>query len=202
MNNRAVIRLATLDDAAEILEIYRPFVENTVVTFEEVVPSLGDFRSRLDGIMSTCPYLVCEVDGRVVGYAYASEYRSRASYRWNKEVTVYIHPDYHRRNIGRALYTAMIEILKKLNIGNLLAVITLPNEGSTKLHESLGFKPCAVFNNVGYKQGKWHQVGWWELSLLDDVSKIPDEPIPFAEYLKNHQVEEILVDSARMIKIS
>jgi len=118
------IRLAEKRDVPGILEIYSPFILETAVTFEETVPDETSFWGRIQEIMSELPYLVCEIDGRVAGYAYASGYRSRASYRWTKEVSVYIHPDFHRKGVAHALYTSLHEMVRFQGIANLLAIIT------------------------------------------------------------------------------
>ncbi len=192
--------MALPDDAADILEIYRPFVTGTVVTFEELVPTVEEFRQRIKTVLEEAPYLVCEIDGVIVGYAYASAYRTRASYRWNREVTVYINPDFQGMNIGTALYTALIAMLRMQHYGNLLAVVTLPNEGSARLHERMGFKACAVFNQVGYKMNKWHQVGWWELALADPDEK-PLEPVLLKDIDDNIVWDKIMRDAADLVKI-
>ena len=195
MNNKTTIRLATPDDAQEILEIYKPHID-TAVTFEEDVPSLSDYKKRIEGILEDCPFLVCEINKQVVGYAYASEYRARASYRWNREVTVYVRDGFFRRNIAGALYKALFEILKEQHIANVLAIITLPNEASIKFHESFGFVACAVFNKVGFKLNRWHHVGWWELSFVDNEEHIPQETIPFSSIKEMDFVIEILEKAA------
>ncbi len=200
MSKQVQIRMATPDDAGEILAIYKPFVTATVVTFEEVVPTEDDFRQRITSVLKICPYLVCEVDGRIVGYAYATDFRVRASYRWNKEVTVYIREEYQGKRIGKSLYQAMFAILKQQNYGNLLAVITLPNEGSVRLHERFGFKPCAVFHQVGFKMGEWQDVGYWEMRLNEAVAN-PPEPILMEQITDRKFIEEICTDSAGLIKI-
>lgn len=200
MNKTVEIRIATLADAEAVLEIYKPFVTDTVVTFEEIVPSVSEFRERMASILTECPYLLCLINGRIVGYAYASAYRSRSSYRWNREVTVYIHPDGQRKNIGTALYYALIEILKKQNFANLLAVVTLPNEGSARLHERVGFTPCAVFNQVGYKMNQWHKVGWWELALIPS-DESPKEPVLFSDFDAPKFIDPLLVKAAELVKI-
>lgn len=200
MPSHLEVRLATLSDAEAILEIYKPFVTDSVVTFEEVVPSVREFRQRMASILEECPYLVCLMDGRIIGYAYASAYRSRSSYRWNREVTIYIHPDGQRKRIGTALYFALIEILKRQNFANLLAVVTLPNEGSARLHEHVGFKPCAVFNQVGYKMNQWHQVGWWELALTSPTEK-PKEPILFNDFDEPYFLDDVFLKAVELVKI-
>lgn len=200
MSSKPVIQLATKDDAAQILEIYSPFIY-TPVTFEEEVPSLAEFEERISKIQKDCPYLVCKIANQVVGYAYSSEFRSRASYRWSHEVSVYIHPEFRGMNIGRALYTALFKILKLQHIATLLAVITVPNDASVKLHESMGFKPCATLHNVGYKHKKWHDVGIWERSIQEDEHSAPEEPIAFSTIRESAVVSEILQKSATLIHI-
>jgi len=172
----ATIRLAEKRDVPGILEIYAPFILNTSVTFEESVPDEESFWKRMQEIMTELPILVCEIDGRIAGYAYASAYRSRASYRWTKEVSVYIHPDFHRRKIADALYTSLNELVRYQGIANLLAIITMPNEPSVAFHEYFGYRKCAEFSKVGYKLGKWQNVGWFELFLQDETQE-PKEQV-------------------------
>ncbi|MCW0482716.1 GNAT family N-acetyltransferase [Gaoshiqia sediminis] len=202
MNNNVQIRLATPDDAPEILAIYYPYILDTAVTFEEEVPSLDEFRQRINSILEECPFLVCEIGGQLAGYAYAGPYRTRASYRWNKEVSVYVHDAFQRKQVARALYLALFELLARQHVANLLAVITLPNEGSVRLHEQMGFKPCGVFNRVGFKLGQWHSVGWWELSLPEADKSNPAELIPFGTFRENHSLDEIFQKAASLVKIS
>jgi len=200
MSKDVHIRMATLDDAEAILSIYRPFITDTVATFEEIVPTLDEFRQRMKSILVESPYLVCELDGEIAGYAYASAYRPRASYRWNREVTVYLRPECRGKNVGTALYSALIPILKSQNYTNLLAVVTLPNEGSKRLHERMGFKACGVFNQVGYKMQQWHQVGWWELALIDKEDQ-PQEPILLKDFGDDSMLREIMLKAANLVKI-
>jgi phosphinothricin acetyltransferase len=174
--NNSTIRLAERCDLAEILEIYAPFILDTAVTFEETVPDEDSFWQRIQGIMTELPFLVCEIEGRIAGYAYASAYRSRASYRWSKEVSVYIHPDFHRKRVADALYTSLHEIVRYQGIANLLAIITMPNEPSVAFHEYFGYRKCAEFRNVGFKLNQWQNVGWFEL-FLQDETKAPREHI-------------------------
>ncbi len=172
----ATIRLAEKQDVPGILEIYAPFILDTAVTFEESVPEEESFWERIQGIMTELPFLVCEIDGRIAGYAYASGYRSRASYRWTKEVSVYIHPDFQRKKVAHALYTSLNEMVRYQGIADLLAIITMPNEPSVAFHEYFGYRKCAEFSKVGYKMGQWQNVGWFEL-FLQDESKPPREQI-------------------------
>lgn len=180
----ADIRLAEQRDVPGILAIYAPFVLETAVTFEEVVPDEGSFWKRMQGIMAELPFLVCEIDSQIAGYAYASAYRTRASYRWSKEVSVYVHPDFRRYRVAHALYKALNELVRFQGIANLLAVITIPNEPSVAFHEHFGYRKCAEFRNVGYKLGQWQRVDWFEL-FLQDETKPPKETILTLEELIN-----------------
>lgn len=172
----AIIRLAERRDVQGILEIYAPYILDTSVTFEETVPGEALFWERIHGIMDELPYLVCEIDGRIAGYAYASGYRSRASYRWTKEVSVYVHPDFHRKRVGHALYTSLNEMVRFQGVADLLAIITMPNDPSVAFHEHFGYRKCGEFSKVGYKMNQWQNVGWFEL-FLQDENQPPKERI-------------------------
>lgn len=169
----ATIRLAEKRDVKGILQIYTPFILETSVTFEETVPDEASFWERIQEIMAELPYLVYEIDGQIAGYAYASGYRSRASYRWSKEVSVYIHPDFRRKRVAHALYTSLNEMVRFQGIANLLAIITMPNEPSVAFHEYFGYRKCGEFSKVGYKMNQWQNVGWFELFLQDE--KLPPQ---------------------------
>ena len=177
----SIIRLAEKRDVSGILEIYSPFILETSVTFEETVPTEESFWERMRGIMVELPYLVCEIDGRIAGYAYASGYRSRASYRWSKEVSVYIHPDFQRRRVAHALYTSMNEMARFQGVANLLAIITMPNEASVNFHEHFGYIKCGEFSKVGYKLNQWQNVGWFELFLQDENEPPKERILPLSE---------------------
>lgn len=177
----ATIRLAERRDVKGILAIYAPFITDSVVTFEEEVPTEESFWERIRGIMAELPYLVCEIDGRIAGYAYASGYRSRASYRWSKEVSVYVHPDFRRKKVAHALYTSLNEMIRYQGIADLLAIITMPNEQSVGFHEQFGYRKCAEFSKIGYKMGQWLNVGWFELFIQDETQPPKDRIIPLNE---------------------
>jgi L-amino acid N-acyltransferase YncA len=163
-------------DAAGCAAIYRPFVESTAVSFEAHPPSHNDFARRIQTITETHPWLVAEDDNSVVGYAYGCPHRERAAYRWAADVTVYVDPAKRRQGIGRALYTTLFQLLKKQGIYVLCAGVTLPNDASVALHESLGFVPVGIYEKIGYKLGRWHDVGWWQLPLAKQTSDQPPEP--------------------------
>jgi phosphinothricin acetyltransferase len=177
----AIIRLAERSDIPGILEIYSPFIRDTSVTFEEEIPSEESFWERMKGILRELPFLVCEIDGKIAGYAYASGYRSRASYRWSREVSVYIHPNFQRKSIGHALYTSMNEMIRFQGVANLLAIITMPNEPSVAFHEKFGYTKCAEFSKVGYKMNQWQNVGWFELFIQNENEPPKERILPLNE---------------------
>lgn len=170
------VRKATLEDAAALVEIYGHYVRESPATFETEVPSPADFRGRMQDVMRSFPWLVSETDdGRqITGYAYANTWKIRAAYRWSLEATVYVHPEFQRRGVGRLLYGELLPQLRAAGVYNLIAGITIPNDGSIGLHESFGFKPVARFPEVGFKMGRWWDVGYWQLSW--PKPETPTEP--------------------------
>jgi L-amino acid N-acyltransferase YncA len=175
-----IIRVASDKDATGILAIYEPFIRDTSFTFETEVPTTNSFAERINNYLLNWPWLVCEIDGKIAGYAYASRYRERTGYQWCVETSVYIDNKHFRSGIARALYTALFEILELQGFRNVYAVINLPNEKSVQFHESCGFNWFANYENVGYKLGKWKTVGWWKLTL-NDYRDDPPTPVMFSE---------------------
>ncbi len=185
-----MIRLARPTDAEGILNIYTPYITNTSFTFESEVPSLRDFSKRIESYLVHWPWLVCEIDGVIAGYAYGSKYRERIGYQWCVECSVYIHDEFQRRGIAKKMYSALFEILKSQGYRNVYAVINLPNERSVQLHESCGFTWFANYEKVGFKLGKWKTVGWWQLTI-NDYSDEPSAPQKFSDLDKN--VVELII---------
>ena len=179
-----MIRVATENDAEVIRSIYQPYIENTSFTFETEVPSLNAFKERINNYLINFPWLVCEINNVIVGYAYGGKHRERTAYQWCVESSIYIHDDFQKSGIGKALYLALIEILKKQGFRNVYAVINLPNDNSVKFHESCGFEYFATYEKVGYKLGKWKNVDWWKLSI-NEYGDEPAAPIKFSELDKN-----------------
>ncbi len=173
------LRLGREDDAAAMLAIYAPFVRTTAISFELEPPDLAEFCQRIRDTLEYAPWLVCDHGGAIAGYAYGSKFRPRAAYRWTIEVTVYVSPAYHRRGVGRALYTALLNCLRCQGFQTATAGIALPNDASIRLHESVGFRPVGVFHAAGFKLGAWHDVAWYERSL-GDRGPSPNEPVPTA----------------------
>ncbi len=170
------IRLATAEDAAAIAAIYAPNVTEGVASFEMIPPDAAEMARRMAASADRYPWLVCERQDGVTGYVYASTHNVRDAYQWSANVTVYIDERCRRQNIGRALYTALLALLKLQGFYNAIAGITLPNAGSVGLHEGMGFRLVGVYRNVGHKLGRWHDVGWWSLALREALGA-PPEPL-------------------------
>lgn len=166
-NTRLIIRPATVSDTAAILDVYRNFVLNSTVTFEEEVPTLEQFRARIGEITAEHPFLVCEDGGHVAGYAYAHRHQSRAAYRYSAELSVYLRPHYTGLGIGRAMCDAVVELLRMQGVQTVYSAISLPNEPSCALHKAMGFTPAGVWKNTGYKKGRWIDIEWYELAIGD-----------------------------------
>ncbi|MFZ0039669.1 MAG: arsinothricin resistance N-acetyltransferase ArsN1 family B [Solirubrobacteraceae bacterium] len=167
-------------DGAACAAIYAPSVTEGAASFELRAPDAQEFADRIRIISKEFPWLVAETDDEVVGYAYGGRHRERAAYRWTTDVTVYISPNHHRRGVGRALYEALLELLRRQGFYQACAGIALPNDASVGLHESLGFAPVGVYRDIGYKLGEWRSVGWWQLTLRnpEPAGTPPAEPGP------------------------
>lgn len=159
------IRNATIDDAGAILEIYNPYILNTVITFEESPVGIEEMQARILKNGTDYAWLVYESGGAILGYAYASRWRERCAYRSSAESTVYVREGFHRQGIGRSLYSGLLDRLRAKDVHLVIGGISLPNESSVALHESLGFQKAAHFPEVGYKFGRWLDVGYWTLLL-------------------------------------
>ena len=195
-----LVRLATPSDAASILSIYAPYIEHTSLTFETVTPSKKDFAERIRTYLDNWPWLVAEHDGIIIGYAYASRYRERTAYQWCTEVSVYIDEAFQQRKTGYALYNCLFEILRQQGFRNIYAVINLPNEKSVSFHESMGFTWFATFEQVGYKLGKWKNVGWWR-KTVNDFGSEPQAPVPFKD-LDKQFLKTLFEKNALLIRSS
>jgi L-amino acid N-acyltransferase YncA len=175
----AQIRFAGPTDAAGILAIYAPYCESTCISFEIVAPTIAQIQDRIGRITTDYPWLVAEIDGQIAGYVYASQHHERAAYRWAVDVAVYVAAGQQRRGVGRTLYETLFSILREQEYFKAFAGITLPNPASVGLHESLGFRPAAVFRGVGYKLGRWLDVGWWQRDLQPERDN-PADPHPIS----------------------
>jgi phosphinothricin acetyltransferase len=170
-------------DAPACAAIYAPYVRDSVVSFEEAVPTAEDVAARIARTAATHPWLVCERGGQVVGFAYGAPHRERAAYRWAADVSVYVEPAHQRRGIGRELYEALFALLREQRLQIACAGITLPNAASVGLHESLGFERVGIYRGIGWKAGAWRDVGWWQLRLLPPADEDQPPPEPLAPEL-------------------
>jgi len=190
MNANISIRAATEADAEEILKIYAPYVTDTAITFEYDIPSVAEFSRRIRNTLQMYPYIVALEEKRIVGYAYASAFKERAAYNWAVETTVYLERDYRGKGLGKKLYLALEDILKRQNIINLNACIAYTSgedihldNTSTVFHEHLGYSKVAHFTKCGYKFGTWYDMIWME-KMLGEHPDTPDPVIPITGILR------------------
>lgn len=170
---KPILRMATLEDAKEILNIYNPYIENTCITFEYNLLSLEDFRARMAGIMERFPYIVCELDGKIAGYAYTSPAHTRAAYSWNCDISIYLDSNLRGQGLGTLLYRAIFDFMKEMGYYNIYALVTSANPASLAFHKKLGFEVECVSENTGFKFGKWLNVTHL-VKRIGDFSKAPD----------------------------
>lgn len=176
------IRLATADDAAAIAAIYAPYVAASVVSFEAEPPDEAEMRARIEAGGGLYPWLAAVDEAEaLLGYAYASAFRPRHAYRFTVETSVYVADGGQRRGVGRRLYRLLIETLEAQGFTQAIAAVTIPNEGSLRLHEDLGFTEAGIYRQVGYKFGEWRSVALWQRALAAAPPHRPAEPRPFAE---------------------
>lgn len=174
------IRLARPEDCGALLAIYAPYVTGSAVTFEYTVPDRESFCSRIQATLEQFPWLVCEIGGKIAGYAYASPFQKRAAYQWDAELSVYVSPSFHRQGVAGALYNTLLPLLEMQGYYNLYALITLPNPASIGFHQSYGFETAGIYHGTGFKFGKWHDMAVLEKRLRDpSYTGIPEKPVPF-----------------------
>jgi phosphinothricin acetyltransferase len=194
------IRLVAAADAAAVRGIYAPFVADSATSFETDVPDAAEMERRVTAHADRYPWLVFERGNTVLGYAYASPHRARKAYQWSVEVSVYVDPRAHRSGVGRALYTALFDVLRRQHYVNAYAGITLPNPKSVGLHQSLGFLPVGVYQRIGFKFDRWHDVQWLQLRLRDDPGP-PSDPRPVAAVAASEEVSAAFDRCARSVRL-
>jgi L-amino acid N-acyltransferase YncA len=170
-----LIRLAGEDDAAAIAAVYRPYVEDSRISFEEEAPDADEIARRLASPIH--PWLVAEHNRSIVGYASTSPMRGRAAYRWSVETGIYLAADAQGRGLGRRLLSAHLDLLERLGFVTIVVGISLPNEASVALHEKFGFTLSGIERGVGFKLGEWVDVGRWQRDLAPRSAE-PAEPLP------------------------
>lgn len=178
---KAAMRLASAADAAAIAAIYRPYVEQTRISFEEEAPDAAEMERRIRGDMPGYhPWLVAEDGGLLVGYATSSPFRGRRAYRWTVETGIYVARQAVGRGIGRQLLGQLLDLLERQGYVAVIGAIALPNDASVALHERLGFSRTGTYRQVGFKMGEWLDVGLWQRELAARTSA-PQEPRKFDE---------------------
>jgi L-amino acid N-acyltransferase YncA len=190
-NDTVRTRVANAEDAAAIVEIYRPAITERVTSFEIEVPSAAEMAGRMTATLERYPWLVREDDSGIIGYAYATRHRDRAAYQWSVEVSAYVRDDQHRRGVGRVLYQQLFDLLAAQGFHVAYAGITLPNDASVAFHRAMGFVPVGTYRDIGYKFGKWHDVQWLVRRLLPVQDPLGD-PVPFEEFRHTPQCEDLL----------
>lgn len=188
------VRTATLGDCEALLEIYAPYVENTAISFEYDVPTAEDFRGRIERILKDYPYLVAEMDGQIVGYAYAGIFHGREAYKHAVETSIYVAQNARGKGVGSVLYRELEKSLLKQNVYILYACISRSErendshltDASIRFHEHYGYKLVGVHENCGYKFNKWYSIVWMERLLC----KRPANPEPFIPYSELQKYEK------------
>ena len=183
-----ILQLIKEEDIAEVLEIYAPYVQNTAITFEYEVPSLESFTERVHHYTEQYPWIVAKDHGKIVGYAYASLYRSREAYQWCCELSVYLRPEVQGKDLGRTLYSALMDLLTLQGYYMVYGVIALPNEASLALHNQLGFSMDGIQENCGFKLGSWHHTATMAKPLRDF------DP-PLSEPKSIHELSSDVIDA-------
>jgi len=161
------VREVKLDDAQALLDIYKPYVETTWVTFETETPSLDEFRGRIEKyhFAQEQPYKIAETGGLIIGYAYAHRYHEREAYKFAAETSVYIKQGYGRCGVGTKLYQVILEDLTRKGFHTAIAILGYPNEPSKQFHKKFGFVEVGCLCEVGYKFDRWLDVGYLEKIL-------------------------------------
>jgi len=223
------LRIADGDDAEAIAAIYAPFVTDTIISFETAPPSADEMRRRIESSIERFPWLVCargdtaamchcpsgsaddaalchrsasgadDTPRAVLGYAYASAYRSREAYQWSAECSVYVDPPHQGHGIGRALYASLFAVLAAQGYRNVYAGLARPNPASGSFHRTCGFEPIGVYRNVGFKNGQWHDVAWMALRL-GAANTAPTPIRPFAELGRDESIERLLATGERCLQ--
>lgn len=175
MSASSLVRPACPEDALACIAIYRPYVEDTAITFETEVPTPAEMTARIAAARNNYEWLVLEHNDVVIGYAYAHGFNPRPAYHWSTETSIYLAANYQRGGGGRKLYTRLLQRLAERGYRRAFAGIAQPNSASNGFHRSFGFEAAGLYRRVGWKHGSWHDVAWMQLDLLgaDDDDRPP-----------------------------
>ena len=197
----ANIRLADPSrDARQVAAIYYPYVINTHITFEYVPPDGSVIASRMKSQQEKFPWLVCEHERELMGFAYGSPFRSQQAYDWSVETTIYVRESAHNLGIGSALYETLIKCLRLQGYMSAVGVIALPNEPSVSLHNKFGYKEIGILPDAGYKSGSWYDVGIWRLELKE-TSPTPEKIISIDHITNTLDFAKILATGSSKIAL-
>ena len=187
--SRVSVRLATPDDAADVVALYNWYVAHGTQTFQYELSTVEEYRRNIAEVLQKAPFLVaCTADGRLAGYACAHPWHTRRAFAWDVETTVYCAPDVLGQGTGRKLYTALLDLLRRQGYHNAFALITRPNPQSDAFHKALGFTRYGVEKNSGYKFGRWLDLGYWAYELNPPA----DPPAPVRLQLDAAEVDTVL----------
>jgi L-amino acid N-acyltransferase YncA len=196
----AIIRLATTADGPPLARIYGPAVTDHATSFELEAPDGAEMSRRVERLLARTPWIVCERNSEVIGYAYASPHRDRWSYQWSVEVSAYVAASAHRSGVGRALYASLFAVLVAQGFRNAYAGITLPNPPSVRLHEAVGFTPVGTYRGIGYKFGAWHDVMWMERALAPRTPD-PSPPAPLPQIVGDAGFNVIVATGLSLLRL-
>jgi L-amino acid N-acyltransferase YncA len=198
MNNTFEIRLINESETLDVLEIYKYYVEHSIISFEYEAPSQEEYLQRMRVNTEKYPWLLCLYNNKIIGFAYGSTHRYRTAYQWSPESTIYITHDFHTKGIGKILYKTLFEILKLQGYYNVFAGVALPNQKSIGFHKAMGFEEIGIFKKVGYKHGNWHDTHWFQLSLNEHILE-PKNPIELKEILLTEEFSYILKSANKQL---
>jgi phosphinothricin acetyltransferase len=185
------IRLIEPGDAESTLEIYRPYVEETPISFEYDVPALEEWKERIASYSTVYPWLVALKDGEMAGYAYGSKHRARTAYDWSAESTIYVAGKHHGSGLALHLYDTLFQLMKLQGYVNVYAAVTVPNPRSERFHLASGFTEIGYFRRVGFKFGEWHDTRWFQKHLVEHPPE-PRTPLSTAELRNSMGFREIM----------
>jgi phosphinothricin acetyltransferase len=191
MENKYSFRLINDTDTQAVLDIYKYYVDNTIISFEYEAPTLEEYADRIKTNTEKYPWLVCLYNNKIIGYAYGSTHRYRTAYQWSPESTIYLSPNFHTKGIGRILYETLFSLLKLQGYYNVFAGVALPNEKSVGFHRALGFEEIGIFKKVGYKHGNWHDTQWFQLTL-NEYKLNPTTPMKLEELVLTKEFSTII----------
>jgi phosphinothricin acetyltransferase len=200
MNQHCEIRLITDSDAEAVLDVYKPFVTDTNITFEYEVPSIHEYRQRIASYTPDFPWLVSALDGKIIGFAYAGKHRDRTAYQWAAESTIYLSPEAQGKGIARVLYETLFSLLRLQGYFNVYAGVSIPNYKSVGFHLALGFDEIGIFRKIGYKHGNWHDTVWFQKHLADHIFN-PPLPKKIAEVIVEESFQNILMEANKKIML-